>query len=103
MSCDRPSAAMGESVDALAARLDREHLRWLRQLRADTGARTGKAPPSRGTWQPAPIAPARSCQWPVSPDRPWVMCGQPSRLGYSFCLEHARRAFLCVSEDADAA
>jgi hypothetical protein len=103
MSCNRPSVALGESIPALTERLNAEHRLWLRQLRAASGARTGTAPPSRAPWQPTPIAPARSCQWPVSSDRPWRMCGEPSRLGYSFCLEHARQAFVRMCEEDDAA
>ena len=46
-----------------------------------------------------PIGPSRTCQWPVTRDRPWVFCWAPSRLGY--CLPHARRALVRLCEGGE--
>jgi hypothetical protein len=93
------SAADDETVGALTERLNTEHRLWLRQLRSTYGSRASKPATACPAWQSAPIARSRTCQWPISKDRPWRMCGEPSRLGYSFCLEHARQAFVRMCED----
>lgn len=41
----------------------------------------------------APIPGVRTCQWPISDGRPWVMCGAPSWRG-AWCHGHYRRAYV---------
>ena len=89
------SAADDETVGALTERLNTEHRLWLRQLRASYGARTGKAPPSRGTWQPMPIPAPPLCQWPTGdPGAPgFRFCNEPTILGRPYCRACCLKAY----------
>jgi GcrA cell cycle regulator len=71
----------------------------------------GKRPPVPLTVPPrpatgpvtGPVGTVRSCQW-IDGEKPdWTMCGQPAVPGYSWCIEHKRRAFVRGSSQWESA
>jgi len=50
--------------------------------------RTPKAPEKAALREPTPSPTLRECQWPVTSARPWLFCGDPTKLGSSWCPHH---------------
>ena len=50
--------------------------------------RTPKAPEKAALREPTPSPTLRECQWPVTSARPWLFCGDPAKLGSSWCPHH---------------
>ncbi len=40
-----------------------------------------------------PFPKPKHCQYPVSADRPWRLCGEPAADGTSWCEEHKGKVF----------
>jgi GcrA cell cycle regulator len=47
-----------------------------------------KAPEKAALREPTPSPTLRECQWPVTSARPWLFCGDPAKLGSSWCPHH---------------
>jgi GcrA cell cycle regulator len=54
------------------------------------------APPPPAPPQPpaAPQSDVRRCQWPVTHDKPWRFCGEPTAPGRPYCAAHTRIAYI---------
>ena len=85
----------GLSDTEIAEKIDTRSLEAIRRQRAQAGLlRRGG---TRTIERPSiVVGPARTCQWIEGDPRSgnWTMCGKPSIEGYSYCAEHARRAYV---------
>ena len=53
--------------------------------------------PTAGLSMMRNVGPARTCQYPVSDDRPWRFCARRSLPGFSYCASHKARCYLGTS------
>jgi hypothetical protein len=96
--------SLAEGLEAFSRRLDADYAERVAQHRQENARVPDSLMSSarRPTASVIPIGPSRTCRWVTTDGKPWGFCGEPSRLGYSYCTEHARRVWR-IREDTDAA